>query len=98
MPQSPQASPTAPVRVTFVTPDSPETYQVEIDGALTGQAAIRGLVDHAGLVPPSSQLSYGLKLKRTSAELPLDRPLLESGVQSGDIIVVVRSDMGAGRA
>ncbi len=98
MPQPANPTPNTPVRVTIVPPGSAETVQVEIDGALTGHAAIRGLVEQAGLAPPSAELGYILKLKRTQAELPLDRPLLQSGVQAHDIISVVRSDIGARRA
>lgn len=97
MPQIANPTPNAPIHVTIVPPGGAETVEVEIDGALTGQAAIRGLVEQAGLPPPSAELSYILKLKRTSAELPLDRPLLQSGVQKDDIITVVRSDIGARR-
>jgi hypothetical protein len=94
-PQAPQASDTT--RVTFVTRESPERYEVDITGDLTGQQAILGLVEQAGLARPTSELSYALKLKRVGAELPLDRPLLQSGVQQGDVIIVVRSDIGAWR-
>lgn len=94
----PQNSQSNVAKVTFVVSGNSEVYEVEIDDALTGAAAIQGLVAQAGLPAPSPELSYALKLKRTKAELPLDRPLLQSGVQTGDIIAVVRSDIGAARA
>lgn len=86
------------VRVTFIIPDNPETIDVDIDESLTGHAAIRGLVQEAGLAPPSASLSYALHCKRTQSELPLDRPLITGGVQAGDVLKVVRSDIAAGSA
>jgi hypothetical protein len=98
MPQAANPTPTAPVRVTFAPPDGGHSVEVDIDAALTGHAAIRGLVEQTGLAPPSADLGYLLRLKRGSVELPLDRPLLASGVLAGDIISVVRSDIAARRA
>jgi hypothetical protein len=94
MPQPSSPTPTS-AHVSFVSRDTPEVIEVDITGDLTGQAAILGLVEQAGYAPPSESLGYALKLKRTNAELPLDRPLLQCGVVNGDIIQVVRSDVAA---
>lgn len=85
----------AKIRVTFTHPRDSRGFGVDVGPALTGEAAIQGLVKNDFIEAPNAQRRYALALTRTSSQLPLSQALTAGGVQDGDTITVTETSAGA---
>ena len=94
-PPTPAAAPAGTITVTFLHPRGPGKRPIALNRAITGKMAIDGLVSKKFIEPRAKEQAYALVLQRTKDELPLERSLMDAGVEDGDVIQVTELTAGA---
>lgn len=91
------ATPTPPgaITVTFLHPRGAGKRPISLNKAITGKMAIEGLIQKR-FIEARPNSGYALVLQRTKEELPLERSLIEAGLEEGDVINVTDVSAGAG--
>lgn len=87
---------TGTIQVTFLHPRGPGKRAISLNRAITGKMAIEGLISKRFIEASATGQGYVLVLQRTKEELPMERSLIDAGLQDGDVIQVSEVSAGAG--
>lgn len=89
-------APAGTITVTFLHPRGPAKRPIALNRAITGKMAIDGLIQKKFLEARGNTQGYVLVLQRTKEELPMERSLIDAGVEDGDVVQVTEVSAGAG--
>lgn len=84
------------VKIKFMHPRTAETYEAELDPAITGNEAIAALIEDRFIPAESATNAYALSIEGTNATLPRDASLASAAVKDGIAIRITATNGGNG--